>query len=61
MGRRWQLDPILFGPEPAARARSLIERKRWVDAGKAFDEAVRAGHTTLPSGSSVAASLLTGE
>jgi tetratricopeptide (TPR) repeat protein len=36
------LDPILFGPEPTARARSLIELGRWSDAEAAFDEAVAA-------------------
>jgi tetratricopeptide (TPR) repeat protein len=35
-------DPILFGPDPIARARAWIERKRWAEAEAAFDEAVRA-------------------
>jgi tetratricopeptide (TPR) repeat protein len=35
-------DPVLFGPEPTARARSLIERGRWDDAEAALAEAVRA-------------------
>ena len=42
MGRRWRLDPILFGPEPTARARAWIERQRWAEAEAAFDEAVLA-------------------
>src|SRR5262249_50991863 len=36
------LDPILFGAEPTARARSLIELGRWSDAEAAFAEAVAA-------------------
>jgi WD40 repeat protein/serine/threonine protein kinase len=39
---RWRLDPIVFGPEPTARARSWVERKRWAEAETAFDEAVAA-------------------
>jgi tetratricopeptide (TPR) repeat protein len=39
---RWRLDPILFGPEPTARARAWIERERWAEAETAFDEVVRA-------------------
>jgi WD40 repeat protein/tetratricopeptide (TPR) repeat protein len=40
---RWRrLDPILYGPEPAARARAWIERQRWAEAEAAFDEAVQA-------------------
>jgi WD40 repeat protein/tetratricopeptide (TPR) repeat protein len=35
-------DPIFFGPEPTARARSLIELGRWSDAEAAFAEAVQA-------------------
>jgi WD40 repeat protein/tRNA A-37 threonylcarbamoyl transferase component Bud32/tetratricopeptide (TPR) repeat protein len=35
-------DPILFGPEPTARARAWIERGRWTEAEAAFDEAVAA-------------------
>ena len=38
--QRWSLDPILFGPDPTARARAWIERKRWAEAEAAFDEAV---------------------
>jgi tetratricopeptide (TPR) repeat protein len=30
----------LFGPDPTARARAWIERKRWAEAEAAFDEAV---------------------
>jgi tetratricopeptide (TPR) repeat protein len=36
------LDPILFGPDPAARARSLMGRGRWDDAEAALAEAIRA-------------------
>jgi tetratricopeptide (TPR) repeat protein len=39
-GPRWSLDPILFGPDPTARARAWMERKRWAEAEAAFDEAV---------------------
>ncbi len=42
LGRRWRLDPILFGPEPTARARAWIERQRWAEAEAAFDEIVLA-------------------
>src|SRR5262249_27810898 len=38
----WSLDPILFGPDPTARARAWMERKRWAEAEAAFDEAVAA-------------------
>jgi tetratricopeptide (TPR) repeat protein len=41
-GPRWSLDPILFGPDPTARARAWIERERWAEAEAAFDEAVAA-------------------
>jgi len=41
-GRRWRLDPILFGSEPTARARAWIERERWAEAGAAFNEVVLA-------------------
>jgi WD40 repeat protein/tetratricopeptide (TPR) repeat protein len=34
-------DPVLFGPEPTARARSLMERERWDEAEAALSEAVR--------------------
>jgi WD40 repeat protein/tetratricopeptide (TPR) repeat protein len=36
------LDPVLFGPQPTARARAWMERKRWGEAEAAFDEAVQA-------------------
>jgi tetratricopeptide (TPR) repeat protein len=39
---RWRLDPIVFGPEPTARARAWIERERWGEAEAAFDVAVLA-------------------
>jgi tetratricopeptide (TPR) repeat protein len=39
-GPRWSLDPILFGPDPTARARAWIERMRWAEAEAAFDDAV---------------------
>jgi tetratricopeptide (TPR) repeat protein len=39
-GPRWSLDPILFGPDPTARARAWMERKHWTEAEAAFDEAV---------------------
>ncbi len=35
-------DPVLFGPDPTARARAWAERKRWALAEAAFGEAVRA-------------------
>jgi tetratricopeptide (TPR) repeat protein len=41
-GRDQRLDPILFGPDPTARAESFIERKQWDAAEAAFDEAARA-------------------
>jgi WD40 repeat protein/tetratricopeptide (TPR) repeat protein len=41
-GPEQRLDPILFGPDPTARARSLMERKQWESAEAAFDEAMRA-------------------
>jgi len=48
-GRR--LDPILFGPDPRARGRGLMERGLWDEAKAAFDELVR----TIPrAGSSTA-------
>jgi WD40 repeat protein/serine/threonine protein kinase/tetratricopeptide (TPR) repeat protein len=37
-----RLDPILFGPDPTARARTFMARKQWDAAEAAFDEAVRA-------------------
>jgi tetratricopeptide (TPR) repeat protein len=39
---RWQLDTILFGPEPTARARAWAERQQWALAEAAFNEAVDA-------------------
>jgi tetratricopeptide (TPR) repeat protein len=41
-GPEERLDPILFGPDPTARARSFMERKQWDAAEAAFDEAMRA-------------------
>jgi tetratricopeptide (TPR) repeat protein len=41
-GPRWSLDPILYGPDPTARARAWMERERWAEAEAAFDEAVAA-------------------
>jgi tetratricopeptide (TPR) repeat protein len=41
-GSEQRLDPILFGPEPTACARSFLERKQWEAAEAAFDEAMRA-------------------
>jgi tetratricopeptide (TPR) repeat protein len=41
-GPEQRLDPILFGPDPTARARSFLERKQWEAAEAAFDEATRA-------------------
>jgi WD40 repeat protein/Flp pilus assembly protein TadD len=37
-----RLDPILFGADPTARAKSFMERKQWDAAEAAFDEAMRA-------------------
>jgi tetratricopeptide (TPR) repeat protein len=37
-----RLDPILFGPDPMARARSFVERTQWDAAEAALDEAMRA-------------------
>jgi tetratricopeptide (TPR) repeat protein len=39
---RASMDPILFGIDPAARARAWIRRGRWDDALAAFDESLRA-------------------
>jgi tetratricopeptide (TPR) repeat protein len=39
---RWSLDPILFGPDPTARAKALIERKRWDEAEAEFAVAAQA-------------------
>jgi WD40 repeat protein len=46
---RWSLDPIHFGSDPAARARSWIQRGRPDEALAAFDEALgaRPVHATL--------------
>jgi tetratricopeptide (TPR) repeat protein len=41
-GARGSFDPIIFGPEPTARARAWSERGRWTEAEAAFDEAVAA-------------------
>jgi tetratricopeptide (TPR) repeat protein len=41
-GPRPSLDPILFGSDPAARARALFQRGRHDEALAAFDEAIRA-------------------
>jgi WD40 repeat protein/serine/threonine protein kinase/tetratricopeptide (TPR) repeat protein len=41
-GPEQRLDPILFGPDPTARAKSFMERKQWDAAEAAFDEATRA-------------------
>jgi eukaryotic-like serine/threonine-protein kinase len=37
-----RLDPILFGVDPTARARSCMERKQWDAADAAYCEAIRA-------------------
>ena len=39
---RWRLDPVLFGPEPTARAKVWVERKHWALAEAAFTEAINA-------------------
>ncbi len=39
---RWRLDPVLFGPDPTARARAWVERKRWDEAETAYHEVVAA-------------------
>jgi tetratricopeptide (TPR) repeat protein len=41
-GPEQRLDPIIFGPDPTARARSFVDRKQWDAAAAAFDEAMRA-------------------
>jgi WD40 repeat protein/tetratricopeptide (TPR) repeat protein len=38
---RWSLDPILAGAESGARAREWVKRRRWAEAERVFDEAVR--------------------
>jgi WD40 repeat protein len=45
---RWSLDPILFGVEPAARARAWIQRGSLDRAAAAFDEALRARPLNAP-------------
>src|SRR5262249_16928158 len=47
-GRDQGVDPILFGPDPAARARSFMARKQWRAAEGAFDEAARVRPSNLP-------------
>jgi tetratricopeptide (TPR) repeat protein len=39
---RWHLDPILFGPDPTARAKALVARKFWAEAEAAYNELVAA-------------------
>jgi eukaryotic-like serine/threonine-protein kinase len=39
---RWRLDPILFGPDPTARAKAWADRQDWAMAEAAFAEAVSA-------------------
>jgi tetratricopeptide (TPR) repeat protein len=39
---RWSLDPVVFGVDPAARAREWIRRGRLIEAEAALDEALRA-------------------
>ncbi len=39
---RWLFDPILYGPDPTARARAWSERKCWAEAEAAFTEVIRA-------------------
>jgi tetratricopeptide (TPR) repeat protein len=39
---RWRLDPILFGPDPTARAKAGVARKSWTQAESAYDEVVAA-------------------
>ncbi len=38
----WLRDPILYGPDPTARARVWVERERWLEAEDTFAEAIRA-------------------
>jgi tetratricopeptide (TPR) repeat protein len=45
---RWSLDPVLFGPDPAARARAWVGRRRWAEAEAAFDEALLARPLLAP-------------
>jgi hypothetical protein len=35
------IDPILYGPDPLARARAWMDRKRWPEAESEFDEVVK--------------------
>jgi WD40 repeat protein/tetratricopeptide (TPR) repeat protein len=42
IGPEQRLDPILFGSDPTARAKSFLKRKQWDAAEAAFDEAMRA-------------------
>ncbi len=39
---RWRIDPIVFGPDPTARAKAWIARKHWTEAEAAYDEVVSA-------------------
>src|SRR5262249_10819334 len=39
---------IADGPDPTARARTRIERKRWAEAEAAFDEVIRARPLSIP-------------
>ena len=41
-GPEQRLDPIHFGADPTARARTFMERQQWDAADAAFDEAMRA-------------------
>jgi len=38
----WLFDPILYGPDPTARARAWMERKCWVEAEAAFAAVIHA-------------------
>ncbi len=38
----WLFDPILYGPDPTARARAWMERECWAEAEAAFAEVIRA-------------------
>jgi tetratricopeptide (TPR) repeat protein len=42
-----RLDPILYGTDPSARARSFMESQQWDAAEAAFDEAARARPSNL--------------
>jgi tetratricopeptide (TPR) repeat protein len=39
---RWRLDPILFGPDPTARAKAWAARQHWPEAEAAYNEVVAA-------------------